>query len=175
MSNGNEIISDIKGGIADLLEGKSGYNEGNPNCDRYIPRGRFRHVKTEIDRAGPEGGAEPRFPFTVRTDGYAGATDTPADATGGTYLYGRYRLTIEVGYGNRPQKEDELDSQIASDTLTIIDVLVAEQNWVGVDGWSGCEVMSSFMREGGEGDPPPMVISTIDIEVVYRQKRGPYL
>jgi hypothetical protein len=182
---GFETIARIREQIARLLTGEAGYRSTPPNplCDRYIPRGRFRAVEVIPEKLGPQSGATPRYPFLVLSTGYLGDVDSPTDATGGSYLYGRYGMQITVGYGQRPQREGELDDEITCDVLRIRDVLTAEQNWgltddlgaTWTDGaWTGCLVTGSDLEEAGEGDPPPVRLSIITLEIDFRQRRGPY-
>ncbi len=183
---GFETIAKIREQITRLLTGEAGYRSDPPNpiCDRYIPRGRFRDVPVIPENLGPQSGATPRYPFLVLSTGYLGGLDTPTDATGGTYLYGRYGMEITVGYGQRPQREGELDDEITGDVLRIGDVLIAEQNWTLTDeagapwiggGWTGCLVTGSDLEDAGEGDPPSVRLSIITLEVDFRQRRGPYV
>jgi hypothetical protein len=182
---GFRTIAKIREQITRLLTGEAGYRASPPNplCDRYIPRGRFRSVEKIPEDCGPASGATPRYPFLVLSTGYLGDVDSPTDATGGTYLYGRYGMEITIGYGYRPQREGALDDEITGDVLRIRDVLTAEQNWELTDdlgapwtggGWTGCLFTGSDLEEAGEGDPPPVRLSLIKLEVNFRQERGPY-
>jgi len=167
---GPDPVGAIMDQVVSLLEGRSGYS--GPHCDRSIARGRFRHVDITVENAGPQGGAEPRFPFMITDLGYAGTEGTPTDATCGDYLYGNQRLAIEIGYGYRPKRELELSRQMSWDERDIINTLVAEQNQALVDGWCGCEVVGSSTVEAGEGDPAPVRIRVIELIVNYRYYRG---
>jgi len=173
---GPDPVGAIIDGIGYLLEGhRDGipFGYSSPFCDRRIERGRFRRVDTDVELAGPQGGAEQRSPFLVSDGGYAGDSGTPTDGTAGSYLYGVHRLVIEIGYGARRQKETALARQMSSDLRAIINTLVEEMNHTLVEGWCGCTVLPGGPpEEAGEGDPAPIRIQVITIEVTYRYYRG---
>lgn len=154
---------DVLAGLVALVQGSTGATV----C--AVPSGTFRRVATPVEEL-PAGAAGRPTPFNLRGLRLI-TTGWESGATSGSRLMGTHELELVFAYSSRPHDDLELISDIADDETLLRRVLEYEPNIALTTGWTACRIVSSETRSGGEGDPAPLVLLVVGVEVDHREVR----
>lgn len=158
-------MAGILAGLRDLIEGATGQS----TCK--VAPGRFKHVTIDVEKLGPNAGSRPPRPFSLDHPGLVAGAAELGDMTSASHMRTQHQLDIKIAYGPKPQRLLELDQEIEDDELQLCRALELEANIALTAGWTGCRIVGTTVREGGEGDPPPLVLLVVTLEVDHRDAR----